>query len=464
MSTRRHAPLLIIFAFVLSVLAAMPAAAQYSFDWEITWQGAIKDMLILEDFTTGFTNTSAVTDSFKVTLVREMPSFWQGTICVGPVCYPPSVLERTFILGPGESTNLDFAVTAAIDEGKGTSIATVESLSDPGVIETNSFTIITSGLDCLIVDGSENPTYVDYYEDSLSSTGYTNAAWDSKVMGDLTASDLANFGAVVWYVGTDVTGLDSGDRASLRSYVGGGGNLFLSGQNLAKDFCSPASPHYTPESRAWFADLFGIDFQADVAPSPLVYGVPGDPVTTGMLMSITGGDGANNNASPDEILTLGNGATALTYNNGPTAGVRSAYLDGRTFFIAFGFEGISASVPRDILMTDVINWIISRASAVGDDIQSVLLSKPSVTPNPFNPQTSIHFEVGGSQSVDAEIVIYDLRGRAVRNLYRGMLDPGPRAMVWNGRDEAGRSLSSGVYLAKVRVAGENQTVKMTLAR
>jgi hypothetical protein len=464
MSARRPTFLLITFAFLLSALAATPAAAQYSFDWEITWQGAIKDMLILEDFTTHLTNTSAVTDSFKVTLVTDMPSFWQATICEGPVCYPPSVTVHTFTLAPGASTNLDFAITAAINQGKGSSIASVESLSNPSVAETNTFTIITSGLNVLIVDASENPGYVAYYEDSMNTTGYTSAAWDRDRMGALTSADLASFDAVTWYVGDNTLGFDADDRASLREYVSSGGNLYMSGQNLARDFCSPASPSYTSESRAFFADLFGLDYQADVAPSPLVYGVPGDPVTTGMLMSITGGDGANNNTSPDEIMALSNGAAALTYNNGPTAGVRAAYLEGRTFFTAFGFEGIATSAQRSILMTDVINWIISRASAVGDDIQSVLVSKPSVTPNPFNPQTSLHFEIGGSQSVDTEVVIYDLRGRAVRHLFRGDLDPGPRSMVWNGRDGSGRSLSSGVYLALVRVAGEMQTVKMTLAR
>lgn len=460
----RPAPLLITFAILLSVLASTPAAAQYSFDWEITWQGAVKDMLILEDFMTHITNTSAVTDSFKVTLVRDMPIFWQGTICQGPVCYPPSVTVHTFILGPGQSTNLDFAITAAIDQGKGTSTATVESLSNPAVTETNSFTVITSGLDILLVDVSGNASYEPYYNEALDTAGYTHATWNRNELGVLTTTDLANFPAVVWYVGTNPQGLDADDRNSLLEYVQGGGSLFMSGQNLARDFCSPSSPYYTPASRAWFGELLGIDFQADVAPATVVYGVNGDPVTHGMSLTINGGDGANNNTSPDEVVALSHAPTTLTYTNGATAATRTAYHGGRTFFTAFAWEGIATSSQRENLMTDALNWMISRFVAVGDDIQSVLAGQPVVRPNPFNPQTSIHFEVGGSQSVLTEVAIYDLRGRAVRNLFRGSLDPGPQAMVWNGRDGTGRSLSSGIYLALVKVGSEKKTVKMTLAR
>ena len=101
---------------------------------------------------------------------------------------------------------------------------------------------------------------------------------------------------------------------------------------------------------------------------------------------------------------------------------------------------------------------------MGDDVVAPLVSRPYVTPNPFNPQTSLKFEVGGDQPVDSAVVIYDLRGREVRELYRGVLEPGLRTMVWNGQDNGGRSLASGIYLAQVKVADETQTVKMTLAR
>ena len=69
---------------VLTVLAALllfaagSAAAQYSFDWTFDRRAPSRTMLILEDFMTEFTNTSAVTDSFRVTLVKDMPAYLAG--------------------------------------------------------------------------------------------------------------------------------------------------------------------------------------------------------------------------------------------------------------------------------------------------------------------------------------------------------------------------------------------------
>jgi hypothetical protein len=269
---------------------------------------------------------------------------------------------------------------------------------------------------------------------------------------------------VVWYVGTNSEGLNETERANLMEYVYNDGNLFLSGQDLAKDFCDPGSPYYSAESHAWFQDLLGVDYAADDADSDTVMGVIGDPVSDGMNFAINGGDGANNNVATDVLTVLSNGAESLIYSSGPTAGVRGAYGDGRTFISGFGFEGVSSATSRNDLMTAILDWITNPFTAVGDHVQVPLLQQPYVTPNPFNPQTSIKFEVGGSQAVNAEVVIYDLRGRAINHLFRGVLEPGPKSLTWNGRDDGGRGLASGIYLALVKVGDETRPVKMTLAR
>jgi len=464
MRTLRPTPAIIALVATLVLLTSGSALAQYSFDWTYGQQGAVKDMFILEDFMTTVTNTSSLAGTFRVTLVKDVPPSWQVTLCEGPTCYPPTYTVHTFDLGPGESTNLDIAITPAVNEGSGTVTATLISMDDPGVVESTSFTVVTSGLDILNVDSDGGADFEIFFSDALDATGRTHATWTRGVMGVLTAEDLANFDGVVWSVGTYGPGLADDDRANLEEYVQNGGNLFLTGQNLTRDFCDPGSPLYSPISHAWFQDLLGVDFLADDAATDLVNGVSGDPVADGMVLTINGGDGANNNSSPDEVITVGNGATSMIYATGQNAAVRSAFGEGRTFLAAFGFEGLSTASQRNDVMTSVLDWIISRPSAVPDDVQSPLVFSPYVVPNPFNPQTSVKFEVGGTQAVNSEVVIYDLRGREIRSLFRGVLEPGPQAMVWNGRDNGGRSLASGIYLARVLVADQAHTVKMTLAR
>ncbi len=100
----------------------------------------------------------------------------------------------------------------------------------------------------------------------------------------------------------------------------------------------------------------------------------------------------------------------------------------------------------------------------GDVVAPLMASVPYASPNPFNPQTSILFEVGGSRDVAGEVVIYNLKGQAVRNLFQGTISPGPQNLVWNGRNNEGRHLATGVYFAQVRLADQSKTVKMTLVK
>ncbi|MBK6898594.1 MAG: T9SS type A sorting domain-containing protein [bacterium] len=83
-------------------------------------------------------------------------------------------------------------------------------------------------------------------------------------------------------------------------------------------------------------------------------------------------------------------------------------------------------------------------------------------PNPFNPMTTVSFSLAtaGRATVD----VLDLQGRVVRTLFAGDLPAGVRALVWDGRDDAGREVASGAYLARLQSGGRTATHKMILAR
>lgn len=83
-------------------------------------------------------------------------------------------------------------------------------------------------------------------------------------------------------------------------------------------------------------------------------------------------------------------------------------------------------------------------------------------PNPFNPQTTIHFELGSAQAVRAEL--YGIDGRRVRTLAHEMMPAGPHELVWNGRDDNGRSVSSGTYFVVVKGDETPHTIKVMLLK
>jgi hypothetical protein len=92
-----------------------------------------------------------------------------------------------------------------------------------------------------------------------------------------------------------------------------------------------------------------------------------------------------------------------------------------------------------------------------------LTSQPlSNSPNPFNPQTTIHFRLAESQRVVVEV--FDTGGRLLRTLVDEELGTGSHDAVWNGRDDTGRPLGSGTYYYRLRGDGYTETRQMTLLR
>ncbi len=83
-------------------------------------------------------------------------------------------------------------------------------------------------------------------------------------------------------------------------------------------------------------------------------------------------------------------------------------------------------------------------------------------PNPFNPTTTLRFDL--PEAGDVTILVYDLMGRAVARLVERRMEPGYHAVVWSGLDEAGRQVPTGVYIVRMESTKYTKTVKMVLLK
>ncbi len=83
-------------------------------------------------------------------------------------------------------------------------------------------------------------------------------------------------------------------------------------------------------------------------------------------------------------------------------------------------------------------------------------------PNPFNPSTTIFFEL--PQAGPASLRIYDLAGRLLQNVSWDHLPQGRSEFQWNGLDQEGRTLSSGVYLYRLNTRDRSLSRRMSLIR
>lgn len=102
----------------------------------------------------------------------------------------------------------------------------------------------------------------------------------------------------------------------------------------------------------------------------------------------------------------------------------------------------------------------------GDPTSSPVLPRrlalePNV-PNPFNPSTRIRFALPEAGRVRLDVL--DLRGRRVQSLVDGELEAGLHTLEWQGRDERGRSVASGVYFLRLDAAGHQKRQKMVLLK
>jgi hypothetical protein len=83
-------------------------------------------------------------------------------------------------------------------------------------------------------------------------------------------------------------------------------------------------------------------------------------------------------------------------------------------------------------------------------------------PNPFNPSTTIRYTLGEESPV--ALTVFNVSGREVRTLTSGTEQAGPHSAVWDGRDNHGRDVGSGLYFYLLRAGDFQDTQKMVLLK
>jgi len=96
------------------------------------------------------------------------------------------------------------------------------------------------------------------------------------------------------------------------------------------------------------------------------------------------------------------------------------------------------------------------------DLPAARTALLAVRPNPFNPRTEIRYTL--ARAGRATVRLHDARGAVVRTLLAADLPAGPGAVVWDGRDDAGNPVASGVYLCRLAADGLVDTRRLTLVR
>lgn len=102
---------------------------------------------------------------------------------------------------------------------------------------------------------------------------------------------------------------------------------------------------------------------------------------------------------------------------------------------------VEAAVDDFVLIADR-----EPVTGVATDVLRATYGIESVHPNPFNPRVSIRYRVG--QETTAKLELYDVSGRKVRSLIDGPIEAGSHDIAFDGKDDRGQSVPSGIYFLR----------------
>lgn len=135
-----------------------------------------------------------------------------------------------------------------------------------------------------------------------------------------------------------------------------------------------------------------------------------------------------------------------------------------------GLEFRDVIVSRDGLVLDenvsppsglVFREVFIRRSGIPTGVDAIppirVIEDARAIPNPFNPSTQVSFRL--RKPGPTSIAVYDARGRLVRVLHDAPLVADVHVMRWDGRDDEGAAVASGLYLVRIASGGEAVVVK-----
>lgn len=300
----------------------------------------------------------------------------------------------------------------------------------------------------LIIDADQNQeeqTAV-YYQRALANLGYSWETWkreDREQLGE----ELLQYEAIIHFSGTAETNIfPANDWNDLENYLDNGGNLIITGQNVAQDLVMSQPEVLT--------NILRVEYLQPHSNILTIRGTPGNPLTEGMYLVMAGAAGAWNQSSLDVVSALPGAESFFIYRlNLPDelAGVRVESGRGDLFYCTFGIEGINDSTSAGNTRAEVLGMMLEQfgltiiAPTAGISISAQIYLYPPY-PNPFNAQVKITYQL--KEPGPITVAVYDVLGREVAGWHQDHAPAGPGEWYWRADAE----VSSGIYFVRLQAS------------
>jgi len=313
--------------------------------------------------------------------------------------------------------------------------------------------------------GRPNVLYLDddggagterFYEQAfLSGLVYTHA-WDVSTMG-LPDTAAADYPVLIWSTGSArESTLTRDEQRVIREHLSRGGAVLVAGSNIGYDLMLNGDH----QDSLFYREVLRAELLADSGSFTRLIGKPGDPIGNRMFVYFEGPFGSPEPSSPSVVAPIEPAVGFLFYAGAPSqfGGIRWYDPDtgARLVYLTFGLESIRGPYEDTAgqLLRRCVDWLLNPTAvsvARGKQVPTRLVLHPNY-PNPFNPGTTIRFDLPKSGRV--RLWVYNLLGQRVRVLREGVLSAGSHVVRWDGRDDSGRDLPTGIYFVELRAEGK----------
>jgi flagellar hook assembly protein FlgD len=133
-----------------------------------------------------------------------------------------------------------------------------------------------------------------------------------------------------------------------------------------------------------------------------------------------------------------------------------------TFLFLSPWAKTAPDTPKILTPSSSISVTVVVVTGKSDPLLPDAFSLSQNYPNPFNMETVIKYAL--PQDCYVEITIYNILGQKVKTLFNQYQNAGYKMVHWNGRDDKGNEIASGVYFYRIKTPKYSQTKKMVLLR
>lgn len=128
----------------------------------------------------------------------------------------------------------------------------------------------------------------------------------------------------------------------------------------------------------------------------------------------------------------------------------------------------SENSQNDELFLNTLKWLTTNVNQIPANIRQAIINNPQTIllaqnyPNPFNPVTTIRYRLSTDSRVN--LGIYNVLGQEVRTLVNTTQCAGENTVIWDGKDQFGKDVNSGIYICRLKADNQRISRKMLLVR